>query len=40
MTRLDGKITDLYYWGKRIIEKADDYLIENSKVHFYNMTIM
>ncbi|GIR04118.1 MAG: hypothetical protein CM15mP14_3360 [Rhodospirillaceae bacterium] len=40
MTRLDGKITDLYYWESQIIQKADDYLIENSKVHFYNMTIL
>ena len=31
MTRLDGKITDLYYWESDVIEKADDYLIENSK---------
>lgn len=31
MTRLDGKITDLYYWESEVIEKADDYLIENSK---------
>ncbi len=31
MTRLDGKITDLYYWENQIIQKADDYLIENSK---------
>ena len=31
MTRLDGKITDLYYWESQIIQKADDYLIENSK---------
>lgn len=31
MTRLDGKITDLYYWGGESIQKADDYLIENSK---------
>ena len=31
MTKLDGKITDLYYWESDVIEKADDYLIENSK---------
>lgn len=31
MTRLDGKITDLYYWESEFIEKADDFLIENSK---------
>lgn len=31
MTRLDGKITDLYYWESEKIKKADDYLIENSK---------
>jgi len=31
MTRLDGKITDLYYWEGEVIQKADDYLIENSK---------
>jgi hypothetical protein len=31
MTRLDGKVTDLYYWENEVIEKADDFLIENSK---------
>lgn len=34
MTKLDGKITDLYYWESNNIEKADDYLIENSKSPF------
>jgi hypothetical protein len=31
MIRLDGKVTDLYYWESEVIEKADDFLIENSK---------
>ena len=31
MIKLDGKITDLYYWGDSTGIKADDYLIENSK---------
>lgn len=30
LTRLDGKISDLYYWENNIGIKADDYIIENS----------
>ena len=30
LTRLDGKITDLYYWEDDVGVKADDYIIENS----------
>ena len=30
LTRLDGRITDLYYWENGIGTKADEYIIENS----------
>ena len=42
LTRLDGKITDLYYSNGKILQKADDYIIQNSKAplmsydHFVN----
>ena len=30
LTRLDGRITDLYYWNDNEGTKADEYIIENS----------
>jgi hypothetical protein len=31
LTKLDGKISDLYIWGSNSYEKADNYIINNSK---------
>ena len=40
LTRLDGRITDLYYWENGIGTKADEYIIENSVLLHFNTTML
>ena len=40
LTRLDGRITDLYYWNDNEGTKADEYIIENSMAQLYNMIML